>query len=212
MALIEETKGVYERVKESILTLDFQNLLREQVKKGLKLYKANPELFSLVSEYTDISVNDLRPVWDKVFRLLMRIYSGRVRVKRSSGVFKARINTLANTLYFILYELYGSSATEILYSILEPYIVPSITDSESFERARLFFIPVSEGTLENTVMLLKEVLIKHNRELCKIPEYLYHGICSQTSFLPSSSNGNGGVERCLTLVTKAYREVCSNEH
>lgn len=201
----------YKAIKEKLLTVEFRDLLKGKVKDGLRLYKSNPELVKLVSEYLDVPEHSLSPYWNKLFMLIMKIYYGKVRVKQTTNLLRVRVNTLANSLYFILYDVYGTEATKLMYNIIEPYLVPVLSGEEDFNKARLFFVPLSTQTLDGVINLFREIISSNKKVLCRIPLNLYYTICSQSSLLPSSSNGRGGVEKCGRLIRKTYTEVCSSE-
>lgn len=208
MLATKSKKELYKEVKAKLLTEDFYLDLKQAVRNGLKLYKSNPELQSFVSSYAGIDEDELKLVWDKVFRLIMKIYSGKVKIRKQVVKYKARVNSLANTLYFSLYEVYGNRAIEIMYNILEEYIVPSLSNEEA-KRSRLFFVPVSEWNLNDVLALYEEVLAKHSEILCKIKKEYHLYLCSQSSFLPSGNSG--GVEKCIRMVSKVFDGVCRHE-
>lgn len=200
----------YEEIKKKLKTIEFRDLIRNKVRNGLGLYKSNPDLIIIVSDFLGVPEYTLTPIWDRVFKLVLKIYHGKVKVRSSGNVGRVHVNSLANSLYFILYEKYGSDTISVMYDLLEPYMVPVLSGEGDYEKVRLFFLPISTSNVESVMNLFREVLESKRDVFCSIPLVMYYVICSQSSLLPTSSTGRGGVETCVSKLKKIYREVCGS--
>ena len=212
-------KKLFSQVESKLLTEDFYSLLHSKVKEGLKLYKLNPELIKLVSEYTGVPEDKLKLIWNDVYRLIVKLYYRRVKIKKRN-VGGVRLNTLANSLYFAIYERYEHQAPEIMYTILEPYMVSALQNPENdviVEKTRLLFLPIAPENLDEILELLKEILSSNRRILCNDTVVsALEILCSQSSKLPSSKSSFNtysikDTEYCIKNLKKIVSEVCTHE-
>ena len=211
--MITVNKKLFSEVASKLKTEEFYNLLHSKIEEGLKLYKGNPELLQLVSEFTGVPQDELRVIWSDVYRVVVDVFYKRVKVKkaRSGGT---RLNTLANSIYFALYEKYEHKTPELMYSILEPYMVRALQgdDPKAVETARLFFLPISSDNVDQILALLREVMESNKEYFCNDTVIQALDIvCSRSSSLPRSTGAGIGLkdtEYCIHNLKRIASEVC----
>jgi len=211
-------KRLFSSIESKLLTEEFVSSFRKDVKSGkLKLYKRNPELIKLVSKYTGISEEELKPVWSDVYRLLLDIYYNRRKVKKRKKLEGGLgLNTLANSLFFSLYNKYEHKTPEIMYTLLEPYMTAALSgDRDAVEKARLLYLPISMHNLDGVLGLLTEIISSNREIFCD--DMVISGldiVCTQTNNLPSSRSSSSktkDTEYCLSRLRRIVSEVCTHD-
>ena len=214
MALTETVPDFLSYVKSRLLTPEFHSLLITRIKSGLKLYRSNPELIKLVSDFTGVHEEQLKPIWSDVYKIIIDIYNRRAKLRQET-VGEVRLNTLANSLYYAVYEKYEHRAPEIIYTVLEPYVVPALQDpdnEDAVKKSQLLFLPISPENLDSILTLLGQILTSNRELLCNdtIISAL-EIVCHRSSLLPtprSSSKLIKDVSYCLSELKKIVINAC----
>lgn len=205
-------------IKEKLLTTDFLNRLEDfRRKHNVKISVSDKRFVSFIAEYLNIPEEDVRKYASKLVPLVGDILSRRVKLKTeepsttvASGEPHIHVNSLANTLYLLLYKLSPATASRTMYNILEKYVVNALSGDESALRVvDVFFSPVSVDNYKTVVEQLKQVLSEH-RELCSLGSKELAILCLKSSCLPvtKSMNATSPVDNCVKLVSEAFSKVC----
>lgn len=211
---LTETSSTFLYVKSKLLTPEFHSLLLTKTRNGLKLYRTNPELVKLVSEFVGIPEEQLKPIWKDVYKVIINIYNRKAKLRQET-VGEVRLNTLANSLYYAVYEKYEQKAPEVVYTILEPYIVPALQDpdaEDAVKKVQLLFLPISPENIDEVLAVLGEILASNRELLCNdtIISAL-EMVCHRSSLLPTSKKSNNSikdVDYCFSKLKKTAVNAC----
>jgi len=200
------------RIRKRVFSRDFASCFLPRVRSGqVGMYKRNPELLKLASECSRLSQEELSRVWDDVYRMLLDLYYGRARLEEA-GEARVSVSTVANAVFYALYNVLGHSAVSTMYSLLEPYLIPALSgDEESARRARLLFTPVDESNVDEVLSAFRELLKASRGVMCQAARD-YEILCLVSRGLPRSVDGSAGgvkdMNYCLSRLREAVAEVC----
>jgi len=204
------------RIKSILKTVDFKQILKDKVtRREVLLAKKDPNIFRLVVEYTGEPESIVRKYWDKIYKLIVKIYYGRVKVEKE-GTGYVSIITPASALYLALREVYGADATEIMYQILEPVMTSALAfDQDAAYIAHNLFMPVSPSSLDVLDAILPPILSNGKEYVCneKVAELFENLVCTRNQALPhnlsrNNTTGLKTIEDCIAKIKKILGDVC----
>lgn len=202
-------------VKEKLLTADFLNKLEEYRRRyRVKISVSDPRFISFLSGYLNLPEDEVKKYARQLIPLIGDILSRRVKLKSDepsnvAGEPHIHVNTLANTLYLLLYKLSPATASKTMYSILEEHVVKALSgDGVALRVVDTFFSPVS--TNYGTIVEHLKLVLSERRELCSLRPKEFTLLCLKSSYLPvtKSLNSTSPADECTNLVLKAVSEVC----
>jgi len=181
---------------------NFKEVFRNAVSsRKVKLCTNCPDLKQFVAEQLGLSESIVEQYWkDVIFPKLREIYNRRDAISEKGVAFAFPIVTLANVLYFLLYEQ-TEEAPKIMYEILEPYVVRCLNSMrrDDCEPVRLFFSPVDSENVDSVLRLLAEILSKYPQLRVRDLDM----ICAVSAHLP----------KAVTAIRKNLKDVsyCKKE-
>lgn len=192
------------RVERVVACLTQKRFLDEARRMGLRLTRFNRELFQFAVELLSecgveppSSVSD--PVWKQAYSALI-LPERRVGGRGEEQGVEAGYMTPATAVYYALYELYGATASKVMYGVLEDLLVPALW-GEAYglrKHVYLLFLPISPDKMDLQMELLRLVL---QREpcVCSVP-FFPRLLCSLSKTLSRSM-----ARACI----KRVKSICS---
>jgi len=177
----------------TICTPENRKKIRDAVKKNkLRISSDSQELIDFLVELTGFDRKKLEEHRRKIAKYVAMAYSGtcntvKLPPRKQREVGSIPFLTLANSLYIAIYEKHGDKTPQIMYELLEPYIVSCLStqNREVCDKAQLFFLPVSPKSIDSVLNLLSELLSGKNvcelldinaiKVLCRKTNTLYEG-------------------------------------
>lgn len=214
-------------LNQIIRVINSSEFINKLANREIPFSRSSAELKSYISAASGVPFEDVEKNWDVIWRHIKYVFEERPRISKSPPKQQAvsptnmtkdesdstiRINTLANTIYFVLYERHGTRAPEIIYRLLEPMMTKALVEGgESAVKARLLFLPAAPDTLEGILEVYKEILLTGKEFLCS-DEDLHLSLCRVSSELPSGDARIKGYtsDDCARKVSQIFREVCIN--
>jgi len=208
-----------EEILEILNTQAFKDLFREAVaSKKVKLCTSCQDLKQFVIEqFKQLGYDEkvVEQYWKKIiYPKLVAIYNNRDdMLKPTDKTQEISLVTLANVLYFALYEQ-TEDAPRIMYELLEPYMVQCLSSAsrDACIPVRQFFIPVDGENIDYVLKLLHDVLNKYPQ--LRSSEHL-NILCSISSSMPKVTTINRkkikDVYYCRKELTKIIKGEASND-
>jgi len=182
LPLVPTEKDIIEKLE----TPEFKELFRKAVSsRTVKLCTNCPDLKRFVAEVLGYDEKIVEQYWQNViYPKLREIYNRRSADElrpEKSALFALPTVTLANVLYFLLYEQ-TDDAPKIMYELLEPYMVRCLnsTKSADCDPVKYFFMPVDSENIDYVLKLLSEVLSRYPQ--LKTPKL--EMICAVSASMP----------------------------